>query len=162
MRVSESGVMRRFIQLVILSLVASVVLMAVFRAELSEALYDSLTNNTGAVKRTWSREMGGALALRPERNDPLFLRVDGLRAGVPSTLGVPVSFELANFGEANDFPNIAVSMAGADGRPLRRIVYSPQDYSHSHRFEKQHVELVLQPGPREVRFTVQVFYGELR
>jgi hypothetical protein len=132
----------------------------VYRAELSEAVSDSLANNEVAVKRSWSPGSGGKFILRPEHNDALFLRVGSLRAGAPTSLGVPVSFDLTNLGDANDFPNIAVSMVGADGRYLRQLVFSPNDYAHDSRFALQHVELFLQPRPNEHSFTIKVFYGD--
>lgn len=132
----------------------------VYRAELYDAVLDSLSNNQAAVKRMWSPASGGRFTLRPERNDVLFLRVGSLRAGLPTSLGVPVSFDLTNLGDANDFPNIAVQMAGPDGRLLRQQMFSPDDYAHDSRFESQHVELFLQPQPNERSFTVTVFYGK--
>jgi hypothetical protein len=51
-------------------------------------------------------------------------------------------------------------MVGAGSKPLRQILFFPKDYPHKERFEKQRVELFLQPRPEELRFTVRVFYGE--
>lgn len=132
----------------------------VYRAELSEAVFDSLASNEGAVKRIWFPKSGGRFILRPEHNDPLFLRVGSLRAGAPNSLGVPVSFDLTNLGDANDFPDIAVLMVGTDGWPLRQLLFSPDDYAHDSRFGSQHVELLLQPRLDEHSFTVRVFYTD--
>jgi hypothetical protein len=131
----------------------------VYRAEIFDMVYDSLASNEAAIKRKWLPENGGRFMLRPERNDVSFLRIGALRTGAPNSLGVPVSFELTNLGDANDFPNIAVFLVGADGKPVRHLVFSPSEYSHDSQFKQQHVELLVQPRPDEQRFTVQVFYG---
>jgi hypothetical protein len=157
---TESTVMKRTMNLVFLGVVATAAALFVFRAELTEAAFDALANNEAAAKLKWSPDAGGKFVLRPERNDTLFLQVGALRSGAATSLGVPVSFDLTNLGDANDFPNIAVVMVGAGGQPLRQVVFSPKEYTHQARFEKQHVELMLQPRPGERSFTVRVFYGE--
>jgi hypothetical protein len=155
---TESMLIKRTANLVFLSAALAASAAYVFRAEIVDAVYDSLASNDVAIKRKWSPESGGRFTLRPERNDVAFLRVGALHAGAPTSLGVPVSFDLTNLGDANDFPNIAVVMASAGGRPVRQVVFSPGDYSHDSRFGQQHVELLLQPRPEEHSFTVRVFY----
>jgi hypothetical protein len=157
---AEPMVIKRVAHLLFLAIALAAGAACVFRAELSEALYDSLADNDAAVRRTWSPSSGGKFALRPERNDASLLRVGSLHAGAPTSLGVPVSFDLTNLGDANDFPNIAVVMIGASGTPVREVVFRPSDYSHGSRFGLQHVELLLQPRHDERRFTVRVFYGD--
>lgn len=157
---SESNLAKRVISVLFLGVVMTAVVIYIFRAELADAVADKLYTNSAAVRRTWSPGQGGKFTLRPERNDPAFLRVGALHAGRASSLGVPVTFDLTNLGDTNDFPNIAVVMTATGGRPLRQILFSPQDYSHDSQFEKQQVELLIQPRPGESGFAVRVFYGE--
>jgi hypothetical protein len=156
----ESTLTRKVVNLLFLGVIVAVSAVYLFRAELADAVVDSLSNNDVAAKRRWTPEVGGRFGLRAERNDAAFVQIDALRAGARSSLGVPVSFDLTNLGDANDFPNIAIVMVGAGSKPLRQILFSPRDYPHKERFEKQRVELILQPRPEELRFTVRVFYGE--
>jgi hypothetical protein len=157
---SESILAKRLVNVLFLGVVATAVGIYVFRAELADAVSDNLHTNSAAMRRTWSPGDGGKFVLRPERNDPAFLRVGALHAGRASPIGVPVNFDLTNLGDANDFPNIAVVMTGSGGRQLRQILFSPQDYAHDSRFEKEQIQLLLQPRPEERGFTVRVFYGE--
>lgn len=155
---AESVFARRVSNLFFLGVALAAGTAYVFRAEISDAVFDSLANNEFAIKRKWSPENGGRFVLRSERNDISFLRIAALHVAAPSSLGVPVSFELTNLGDANDFPSIAVVMIGTGGLPARQVVFSPNDYAHDARFERQHVELLLQPHPEERSFKVQAFY----
>lgn len=160
MLATESTLIKRSINLLFFGIVLAAAGVYLFRAELAEAVSDGMASNDAAVKRKWLPGDGGKLVLRPERNDPAFLQVGTLRAGAPSSIGVPVSFDLTNLGDANDFPSIAVVMVDAGKRPLRQIVFPPTEYSHDRRFGKQRVELLLQPRPDERSFTVRAFYGD--
>lgn len=160
MLATESTVIKQTVNLLFIGLIVSAAAIFVFRAELSDVVFDSLANNEAAAKRRWDPGTGGTFVLRPERNDPLFLQVGGLRTGTATAVGTPVSFNLTNLGDANDFPNIAIVMVGAGGHPLRQIVFSPSEYSHDSRFGRQHVELLIQPRPGEHSFAVRVFYGD--
>jgi hypothetical protein len=157
---SESILAKRLVNVLFLGVVATAVAIYIFRAELADAVSDSVHTNSAAMRRAWSPGDGGKFVLRPERNDPTFLRVGALHPGRASSIGVPVNFDLTNLGDANDFPNIAVVMTGSGGRQLRQILFSPQDYPHGDRFEKEQIQLILQPRPDERGFTVRVFYGE--
>jgi hypothetical protein len=161
MLAAESTIVKQAVNLLFIGLVASAAAVFVFRAELSDAIFDSLANNEAAARRNWDPATGGTFVLRPERNDPLFLQVTELRAGIATAAGTPVSFNLTNLGNANDFPNIAIVTIGTDGRPLRQLVFSPKEYAHDSRFGRQHVELLIQPRTGEQSFTVRVFYGDL-
>jgi hypothetical protein len=160
MMASEPTYFKKFFNLLFLAIVVAAAGVYLFRAELSEAVSDAMAKNAAAVKREWAPGSGGVLVLRPEQNDQSLLKVGALRAGAPSSLGVPVSFDLTNLGDANDFPNLAVVMVGADGSARRTIYFTPTDYSHSNRFENERVELLLQPRPDEHRFTIRAFYGD--
>jgi len=160
MLATEPTLMRRAINTLFLVVVLTVSVACVFRAEITDAVTDSLARNDAAIKRKWEEGISGRLSLRPQTNDPAFLQVTGLQSGAAMLAGVPISFDLTNLGDANDFPNIAVSMADAAGRPLRQILFSPADYTHGRRFEKERVELLLRPRPEERHFTVQAFYGD--
>ena len=157
---AEPVLVRRIANLFFLGVILGAGTAYVFRAEISDAVFDSLVNNEAAIKRKWSPETGGRFDLRSERNDISFLRIAALHAAAPTSLGVPVAFELTNLGDANDFPNIAIVMIGAAGLPTRQVVFSPKDYVHYARFERQHVELLLQPHPEERSFKVQLFYED--
>jgi hypothetical protein len=157
---SEPFLAKRVVNILFLGVVTAAVGVYLFRSELADAVSDNLRTNSAALRRTWSPIERGKFVLRPVRNDPAFLRVGALRAGRASSIGVPVTFDLTNLGDSNDFPSIAVLMTGTAGQPLRQILFSPRDYSHASRFEKQPVELFLHPRPEERGFTVRVFYGE--
>lgn len=157
---TESSLLKRLINILFLGIGVATAAVYTFRAELSDTLTDALQARDGAVKRVWSPETPGSMALRPERNDDRLLKVGALHAGTPSSIGIPVSFELTNLGDANDFPNVAVVMIGAAGRETREVVFTPADYTHSSKFETQSIELLLHPRGEERSFTVRVFYGD--
>jgi hypothetical protein len=160
MLATESTLVKRAMNLLFLGVLVTATGIYVFRTELADTVSDSFAGNDAAIKRRWLPGTGGKLVLRPERNDEAFLQVGALRSGMPSSIGVPVSFDLINLGDANDFPNIAVVMVGADRRPIRQILFSPADYTHDNRFGHERVELLLQPRAGERSFTVRAFYGE--
>jgi len=160
MLANESSLVKRAVNTLILCAVFMALGIYVFRTEIADTALDSFAGNDTAMKRKWLPGTHGKLVLRPERNDEAFLRVGALRSGSPSSIGVPVSFDLVNLGDANDFPNIAVVMVGADGRPIRQVLFSPADYTHDSQFEHERIELLLQPRASERSFTVHAFYGE--
>ncbi|WP_371765513.1 hypothetical protein [Massilia sp.] len=160
MLTAESTLAKKFVNLLFYGAAAIATTGYVFWTELTDAVTDQLTDRGAVVKRRWDPGLGGQLSLRPERNDTGFLQVSGLKSGARTPFGIPVSFDLTNQGAANDFPNVAVVMVNTSGQALRQILFSPKDYSHGTRFEKEHVELLLQPRGEERSFTVRVFYGE--
>lgn len=160
MLATEPTLIRRAINTLFMGALLAAAAAYAFRAEITDAVTDGLNKNDAAVKRVWEDGVRGRLSLRPQTNDPAFLQVSGLRAGAATQVGVPISFDLTNLGDANDFPNIAVLTVDASGRPLRKILFSPSDYNHGKRFERDRVELLVRPRPDERSFTVQAFYGE--
>jgi hypothetical protein len=160
MLATEPTLIRRAMNTLFMGALLCVGAAYVFRAEITDAVTDGLGKNDAAVKRKWEEGIRGKLSLRPQSNDPAFLQVTGLRSGAATQAGVPISFDLTNLGDANDFPNIAVLTVDAAGRPLRQILFSPADYNHGRRFEKERVELLVRPRHEERSFTVQGFYGE--
>lgn len=160
MLATESTLVKRAMNILFLGAVLAAAGIYVFRAELTDTVSDGFAGNDTAIKRKWLPGTRGKLVLRPERNDAAFLQVGALRSGSPSSIGVPVSFDLINLGDANDFPNIAVVMVGADRRPMRQVLFSPADYTHDSHFEHERVDLLLQPRASERSFTVHAFYGD--
>ena len=160
MLVTESTLVKRAMNMLFLGAVLAATGIYVFRAELADTVSDGFAADDAAIKRKWLPGTRGKLVLRPERNDAAFLQVGALRSGSPSSIGVPVFFDLINLGDANDFPNIAVVMVGADRRPVRQVIFSPADYTHDSQFEHERIELLLQPRGNERSFTVHAFYGE--
>lgn len=160
MLATEPTLIRRAVNTLFVGALLCIGTAYVFRAEITDAVTDSLSKNEAAVKRTWQEGLRGGLSLRPQTNDPAFLQITGLHSGAATQLGVPISFDLTNLGDANDFPNLAVLTVDGGGRPLRQILFSPADYNHGKRFERERVELLVRPRPEERKFTVQAFYGE--
>jgi hypothetical protein len=159
MLATESSGVKKVINLLFVSAVLAIVVAYVFRAELSEAVSDAILDNPAAVKRPWSRDMGGRFSLRPGRNDAALLKVGALRLGQSTSMGVPIAFDLTNLGDANDYPSVGVIMLDANRRALRQVIFSAKDYQHEGRFQTHRVELLLQPRPEERSFTVRAFYG---
>lgn len=159
MLATESTLVKHAFNILILGAVLMAVGVYVFRTELADTALDGFAGNDAAIKRRWLPGTRGKLVLRPERNDEAFLQVGALRSGSPSSIGVPVSFDLINLGDANDFPNIAMVMVGGDRRPIRQILFSPADYTHDNQFEHERIELLVQPRAGERSFTVHPFYG---
>lgn len=156
----ELAWVRRSYHLVALGVMAAVLVAFAFRAEISDAVADRFDASNAGVRRTWVEGTVGRLNLRPQRDDPAFLLIQGLRVGSASSAGVSISFDLLNLGLANAYPNLAVSMVGANGDPVRQILFSPMDYGHGKRFEKERIDLLVQPRSGELRFTVRAFYGD--
>lgn len=157
---TESTLLKRLVNILFVGIGIAAAGVYTFRAELSDTLTDALQARDGAVKRVWSAETSGPMTLRPERNDDRLLKVGALHAGAPSSIGIPVSFELTNLGDANDFPNVAVVMIGAGGCETREVVFKPADYTHPSKFDTHSIELLLHPRGDERSFTVRVFYGD--
>lgn len=159
MAATDTMLIKRIANLFFLAIALLASAVYVCRHELSDAIYDSLASNDSAIKRKWFPKNGGRFILRPAHNDVSFLRVSPLHVGVTTSLGVPVSFDLTNLGDDNDFPTIVVIMTSHIGKPMRRVVFEPSEYAHDSRFGQQHLELLLQPRSGERGFTVQVLYG---
>lgn len=160
MMATEPTLIRRSINTLLVGALFAIAVAYVFRAEITDVVTDGLSSNDAAAKRVWVGGLRGRMSLRPQTNDPAFLQITGLRAGAATQVGVPISFDLTNLGDANDFPNIAVVTVDSNSRSLRKILFSPRDYNHSKRFERERIELLVRPLPGERSFTVHAFYGD--
>jgi hypothetical protein len=163
MLTSEPTLFKRLANLLFMAVVLTAVGVFIFRSELTDAITDALNDNNGmAAKRRWDSSIQGKFTLRPERDDRAFLQVSDLRSGAATAIGVPVTFTLTNLGDANGFPSLAVVMVDANGRATRQVDFSPTDYTHASRFEKEQIQLVLRPLASEKSFTVHAYYGDLK
>jgi hypothetical protein len=160
---TEPTLIKRLANLLFIGIVLAAIGVFIFRSELTEGVSDAMNdNNAMAIKRRWQPNVEGKFTLRTERDDAAFLQVTNLRSGAPTTIGVPISFDLTNLGDANGFPSLAVFMVDAAGQKTRQVDFQPNDYPHSSRFEKERIELVLRPAQHETSFTVHAYYGGQR
>ena len=69
-----------------------------------------------------------------------------------------ISINLASRGKGNDYPHIRIFLLSSNGKTLRTIEQSPDEYQHGTTLTNEVVNLHFDLQPGEARFTLQALY----
>jgi len=146
---------------IIMSVVITLTIMAMFWQELVETYTDRTSNNVVLeqmrdVDMPYIREV----LVERERNNINQIKIEDITVVGHSDSSVKLSVRLSSISANNDYPALRVTVLSRTGEKLRASEIEPSDYVHGRVVDSEPVEIHVPIRPGDASFEIVPFYKE--